>query len=59
MLTMNSEKSAVDQERAEVQVQIETEKKKSDEEENKLANSQVENTNQLLNISKTNLLYYS
>lgn len=56
---MNSEKSAVDQERAEVQVQIETEKKKSDEEENKLANSQVENTNQLLNISKTNLLYYS
>ena len=38
---MNAEKSALDKEMAEIQVQIEAEKKKSEEEENKLMNSQV------------------
>ena len=38
---MNAEKSALDKEMAEIQVQIETEKKKSEEEEKKMMNSQV------------------
>ena len=57
MQTMNSEKSVFDNEMADVQVQIEAERKKSEEEENKLMNSQVKKGKIVTEINMFNLLF--
>ena len=56
LLTMNSEKSVFDNEMAEVHVQIEAEKRKSEQEENKVANIQVQRVKIAPDIKY--LLYY-